>query len=546
MADLTKIENTDLIPFEAGPSAATLVKWVPENFEAERTLIYGGRAPVGASPGHNHAADGGEVLADRPVLSLTLGPTFNSGGAGGENTVPREGVYMPPYETGVDADTERPLAFAPCLIPGGVSSLSVKVLVYSGTGTDTIAVKVSLRDYSAHGQDFGAGTSEVTGSASVVGDFDTYHVLTIELDDLTPLGDPTLDREVEFCLWQAFSGDVNTASTYRAIHVVATASSTTVGRTAKAADVPLAQVTVGDIKAKAPVSSDLSGRIRLRYNQTNQALWGRSPGLQQDAKTPDRRRPLTQLIEAEHSHEGAVFPVTGEEFESRGAIIREQYAVRTWSTTGLTSGQVNQQRGAQVNPRGLLVGFPAGTGEDTQAVLHFTIPVAAGLGALLLRFAGFTTDSDANTELVTRVDVADEAGTSIVSAVGSGLYQPNNVADGNGFYATAVDPLDNGYYQSNKARRTAGLGLWTQDALLPGLAQPPSKYTISNNVSQTFNRVSELVRIDLTYPPQRSGDDFRKTQDFRVKVKFELSLLDSGGYGDFFLLFCHLFPAPGY
>jgi|CXWL01.1.fsa_nt_gi hypothetical protein len=515
-------------------SAANAYELWAQNDQAERDVIYGPTRFIESSViPHDHAGDGGEILGD-PLLSAIVGPQASETAGG----TPAIGV---PYgirasdDFLLDDGSTKLLGAFPLYLPGGVSGITLNVLVSYAAGLGSIKFHAQLVPFAK--TNYRSQAAGVTG-ISATSSFGTSGLKKVDftITDLTDLGDPRLDRFVELRIFQALTNAV----AHRFCGVQVTVLTTTTGRLAIASDPPRVKLQVGDLLNGA-ITPELTARIRRIENGHAQSLLGRAPGLNADG-TPDRQRTYQQDTYYPHQHQGRIVPQFDGTFISDGAVLRRavvaSYA-RNLGDDGAGNVDALPVKGIKIHS--------AGTLGSTWLRLKYRMPVSGGLGGLEVYFAVQPSTTDVKTELRAHVDVRPVGNPltagSIISAVKSGVHQAE-ANDADGYRVCQVDPLDNDAYQPNNTRRNksgTSKGLWTLDAQLSAALTP------SGVMRDTPARISQALRLDLTHKYYRSTDAYRQTQDYTVYLRVELKTLDSGNYdAGARLLWVLILPAKGW
>jgi hypothetical protein len=173
--------------------------------EAALDLVYGpSRRIYGAAPGHDHDEDGGESLY-LPLLQHSFGQYVQNTNVAGIPLVwPDDGSSFAAVtrQGVVDRSGAKRLFCCAVTIPGGVSAVRVSISEYHEIASGAVVLAACLRPLSAVNFKLGVTPSEVIGliSYATVGAA-SYANQSVALSDLSDLGDPTRDREVEFSLW---------------------------------------------------------------------------------------------------------------------------------------------------------------------------------------------------------------------------------------------------------------------------------------------------------------------------------------------------------
>jgi hypothetical protein len=525
-----------------------------QNPAAVLDLIYGpDRRISGAAPAHDHDEDGGEphhlpifqhsfgrFYQDLLIHGLPLGPPGSESFA----ITTTNGI--------VDYTPAKRMHCAGIRIPGGVSQLRVSLTEYHETAALPVTLYVAFRLLASVNYRLGVAADEVRGEITytTVG----TAVMTnqsITIDDLTNLGDPTRDREVEVSLWLACDLDVSNEHRILDWEVLAIAH-TAAAREATPADLPHPLLSVRELKGgMGMLSPQFGAKVREVYNGLNRGLWGSTPGLLSDLQ-PDRRRRYQETIEAPHQHQGALTPQADLSIIGDGACLADTQSFAYTSTDDIDSS-TNPPPLERYPFAAVLLGF-SGALANQWRQFNFRRSIPAGCGALLLRVAvqpgqSFALASDATKQLLMSLTATPVGGGSdIVTRIlcGANASPINALDDDFGF--CRLDAEENVGYLSNAALQAAGREAWNMSAEISRAEQTALQLTptlVGSDGSYLY-RVSQPIRVQLTYPPERASETYHATQDYDVKIRFKRR--DSSGslMDDARLLWIMCSTAPGY
>jgi hypothetical protein len=525
MSSITAIPDSYLEPLR-GLSAAEKKVLFLDNDEGIRDLIYGSRAIEEAAPPHDHAENGGEVLAYH-ILSVSFPRRKLEDGTG----TAALGIPLGTPQTGETFDssnggTSKLVASAPLFLPGGTRNLYVFALIsWDGNsgGLDFPGLAGILSPYAwtnykeedSPSYDLEVWSSEGTIStgAAVV----AAARLAWTANQLDRLGDPALDRELELRLFQNFDAPSGAARRLLGLFAVAGASPAT--RAAdQNRDKPRAELQPVDILGSTgALTPSVTSTIRRQMNQHAAAALGLAPGVASNGESVDRRRTFRQIIERGHQHQGILVPEDDGSFSCDGAVIRRALVAQCFprnlgeNTSHVVDGDA--YRGIRLHPSG------GATLDGKYLTLRYRVPIPRGLGSLVLRFAAYAGTSDQRTAMTARAKLSlISGGSSIVT----GMRTPrrsSHAVDASGFHYVEVSPLPNDAYP----RPERG---WTQAAKLQAAEAP-------EGVDLTWAyQISEPVEILLTHPAVKSTDDPHPTGDYELALRFDLLRQDAGVYDE--------------
>ncbi len=534
-----------------------LLEILSTNPEALLDLIYGpSRRIKNCAPPHDHDEDGGEPH-HLPILQRSFGQFLDEGLAVlGMVGIPlgirtAAGSFEPTTTDGVtEYSNAKRLDCAMIVIPGGVSKLKVSLTEYHETTAKNVTLHIALRSLSSVNFQLGVASEEVLTALSFTtsGSPGTANQ-SVTIDDLTTLGDPTLDRELEASLWLAFDLDGVTEHRLLDWEIVAIAH-TTQARPPSPRDLIFPPVAVKEIKAGSCVLSTQTGiKLKERYNGLNRGLWGSTPGLLNSLQ-PDRRRTYRESIAGIHQHRGSMCPTVGLDIIGDGAVLRDTQSFAFLGPGGLGTGIITSPG---VPPE--LTGTP-----NSGALLHqvadlssfwayfrFRRSIPAGAGELRLRI-GANADPDSsgatyNTsqKLLVSIDVVPVGGgSSIVTRLFCGPYVSPLDAAEDDFGYVEVEPEDNVAFLPNFDVAIQNKKGWNH-----GVQISESESEALRLISLPY-RVSQEIRVQLTYPPARSSETYHATGDYEVRLRFQMRNADGDCDSLASLLWLCCYNAPGY
>lgn len=521
-----------------------------DNPEAVLDLVYGATWRIkGSCVPHDHEDDGGAGLYTQ-ILNHSFGQF--SGGGGGIFV----GIPIGPPATGVtsfvaisetNGTTNRTnakrLFCAAVTIPGNVSSVRVNVCEYHSIAGDSVILAACFRPLSAVNFKLGVTPSEVISliSYTTVGS-GVYRDQSVTISDLTSLGNPCLDREVEFSLW--LHSDVTAANENRLSEVsIVPIGFTSSARLATSKDLAQAQISARELKAGIGLlNGQLAAKIRETYNGLNRSLWGTTPGLS-DNLTPDRRRRYREPIDRCHQHQGRIVPTASGGVYSDGATGK---ATQSFGFVFLL-GNTGTPPSLDANPHGGPYLHPDADLTTNWIRYQFRRSIPAGVGELIFRFGvapSFTylaASYDTSQRLLASIAITPvNSSGDIVTRLYCGPYSSPLDSSEAQYGFVELEAQNDPLYLTNRALLDSGKKGWNRGAEIPSVNR-----TAVQALAKPY-RVSAPVRAQLTYPPLRSADAWRPTQDCDIKIRFKM--IDSGDVNDtratIYWLKCE--NAPGY
>lgn len=549
MSTLTFIDTTDLTAGVTLTDTVTLLHFW-SNPAAVRELIYGDRVIVNASPAHDHDQDGGESLLP-PIVSDSFGTYYqNLAGVGIPVGPPIAGSFAETTTDGItDKTTAKRLKCWGAVIPGGVKALRVSLIEYHESASLATSYAVTVRSLHSVNHKRGVAPEECSVSLAYTTAGATATVnQSAELLDLSLLGDPTLDREVEIALW--LTSDVSATEEQRVLDIeVVPLLLTASARKKNNNDLLFPSVSIREIKAGVGVvSKQLAEKIKLISNGLNVSAWGSTPGLLPNLQ-PDRRRRYRETISAAHTHEGSFCPTsTPGEVVGKGACLKDAQSFGYVSYLGETLPLVAATPPTMSSWPSK--GMPLHKQPDTSAdwvQYNFRRSIPVGCGALRMRVgvhAGYTFAArsyDRSGTLLMSITVTPVAGGSdIVTQLRCGQYASPIDSRDPDYGFVELEPENDGFHVTNRALVTAGLKGWNH-----GAERTPTELALLQ-ANEILYRVSKPIEVQLTYPPARPFDTYHPTQDYNVKCRFlmrnDADVLDSQA-GCLWIL-CH--TAKGY
>jgi len=522
-ATLTFINTTDL---ESGVELMDTVLKLHHNDNPNvvRLLTYGTRTIDNAAPAHDHEEDGGESLV-WPIVSRSFGTYYQN--------ISMVGIPLGPPVTGsfeettsqgiVDKTTAKRLDCVGAVIPGGVKTLRISLSEYhESAGLDT-QVTFTIRRLNSVNFKRGVAPEEVSADLS----YTTVGVAamsnhSVEVSDLSSLGDPTLDREVEIAVW--LTSDVSATEEQRLLDwEVIALTLTAKARKRRQSDPVYPTLSTKELKGGvAIIGSQMAAKIKAISNGLNVGVWGSTPGLLPNGQ-PDRRRRYRETITAAHTHEGAFCPTaTPGEILGKGACLKDTqsfaYLAGLDETLPLVAA-TPPTLGSKPNQGAFLHKASSTASGWIQYNLRRSIP--AGCGALVLRVgvhAGYTFAArsyDTSSTLLMSISVM-KVGTSdeIVTRLFCGEFaSPVDDRDADFGFVELV-PEDDVAHRPNRSLFWQGLKPWNHGA------ERTAGELSALKVNEVLYRVSKPIRVQLTYPPERASETYHETADYDVRCRF--------------------------
>lgn len=509
---------------------------------ALQDLIYGpSRAPLGFTPAHDHQEEGGENLA-RPILSHSFGQFRTDwtvthftlrglpiGQPPTTNDPATQQTFEPVVTDGFsDPSGAKRMYTSVVLIPGGVQTVRVSVIMANtNSGTDVI-LAATLRPLQDVNFKLGKSSSEVRADITVTRSGASANALynfSSDMTDLGLLGDPTQDREAVFSLWLADDLAFNFFDDMICHVEVTPLDFTSQPRQARPDDKPLPRVAVREVQKNKGVFSPVIGsKLREMWNGLNRALLGTTPGLLPNG-LPDKDRRYLEILDDCHRHQGIACPDVDGTVFSDGAVLADYQSMGYIQTLCPT-------RSSDSASNVLLDSYPAqGRILHSSASLasgwtkfNFRRSIPAGLGALLFRFGIMPSTLTRTATLLVSVSIypAGETTGNIVTRTQCGSFLSENDPTHTDYTYCELVPRQDPGYQANKSLLKSGLKGWNRGAEIASNLQS------AQGMTQTLLRISEPLIVKLTYPPQQPLDTRHKTGDYDVKVRFKLRLTAGG------------------
>lgn len=465
-----------------------------------RQVIYGTTyaLPRHSRP-HDHGEGRGKTLS-RHLWSTAYGPHDEEGGAavvGGTLGLP---LLEPASGVSYAGTTPKICVRHACPVPGGVSSVIVRPVAYlPGAGTRTVDLKIEVRPLSDGGYSPAGNqgvVSTLTLTATGANDFQQDDVTL----DLAPLGNTHRDRLYEYCVWLVSNPPA--ASAYRICSSLGYPGTAPTTLPEIATHGPKEDVSHGKIKDGQELSTLLLAKAFRAANQVTKEALGGAPGLDTDLSTPVTTDPWRRLLtDGPHQHRGRYLDVVTGKRVDDGAVIRfplfcYYYGINlAGGSPEATTGTANPPLGQKLHASGAwdadIISFrarfpvPQGLGAfDVYALIQPGHAARTGrLWTLLTCNAIHKQTEDEEGNYGSSIVTAARSGPFTDTAASSGGYLP--VASG----LTQVLPEDGAIWQPTRARLSAGLGVWTEDALRP---DPPSSTSLLNPA-----RWTQPIRVEI-------------------------------------------------
>ncbi len=475
-------------PAVALPSADLHTLWI-QNPKRLRQLIFGTSAVKRVSEPHDHGERGGEPI-DRPLASYLFGPHRPEGD--GVATGGTEGLPLSEPSSSVDfTATPKLIVQAPLWVLGRVSEVRVRVaLALPGGGTRNVSLKVEVRPLSdqGYGPEGRSGIAE-TLAFSFSGTRYTESSATI---DLTSLGHTSEDRLFELCIWLVTNPPA--ASAYRLLSALVLTETTADNVAPVSIKFPRDLLAVAEVREGLLVTPQVLTRTNRLLNQVALEALGGVPGLSSDLRTDDTSIPWRQLLSEPHQHRGTYTDEAGNTIFDGAPIRLPLFA---------------QFFGVNVNGGGLEDSTGSADATLGQPLLdnifvrvHSRVSVPRGLRAFDL----YLLVQPSSTELLSRLYVS--LFFSKLSDGSGGVFGVNSITkirtrNHNGkvpvlplaMAAVLANPNDtDSIWEDNNDRLTAGLGLWSTDALITNIDLP------SGTTSTNAARWTEAIRVEFEPP----------------------------------------------
>lgn len=525
MSTLTFVTDAELAAGNSFTDDVALELWW-SNPEAVLDLVYGSsRRLIGTAPPHDHDEDGGEP-AYRPILQRSFGRYFqNLGGRGIPIGPPVSGTFVPTEDNGyTDRSQCKRLDCVGVLLPGGCTRVRLSLTEYHEVAGGTVTLLVALRSLNSVNYQLGYGLDEVIAELeyTTVG-ATTTGVVSVDLTDLTDLGDPGLDRLVEASLWLAC--DLNATDEHRLLdwEILPTAFAAT--REANVSDLAYPALAPRELKAGLGIiSPELIAKVKEIYNALNRGLWGSTPGLSPQTLQPDPRRRYRETITDWHQHQGAQCPDGAGGIFGDGACPTDAQSFAFLMFMGETLPLVAATP-PTMDHRPNRGTYLHATDDLSQGWLHYRFrrSIPAGCGELRLRLGahpGFEYSApsfDTSQRLLVSVEVVPVGGgSSIVTRLLCGPYaSPLDPSETNYGYVE-IEPEEDVAYLSNGALSGQNKKGWNRGAEIS-----PTEQAALHLNSVTY-RVSQEIRVLLSYPPQRPSETYHATGDYEVRLRCKM------------------------
>lgn len=535
MSTLTYLTDDNVVADRELPDREALTTFW-ENPEAVLDTIYGPtRRIIGATPAHNHDQDGGESLL-LPIVEHSFGSynQLNEEGVGIPLGRPSTGTFAPVTTNGVtDKTGAKRIYCVGAVLPGGVLGVKVSVTTWHAAAGASTTLTVAIRHLSSVNYKLGIAPEECSADISftTVG-ANQWVYRTAEIADLSILGDPTRNREVEISLW--LTSDVHAVRLQRVWRFgVRPRYFTPRARRITSKDLTYPQLAARELKTGlGGFGGTLAGKLKEIFNALNRGLWGYTPGLLLDG-TPDQRRRYLEEVTACHKHFGMIVPDGSGGVYSDGACLTDAQSFGFVMFLGETEAPPNNTTPPVFDHRpnqGSYLHFSA----DLSAGwlhYHFRRSIPAGCGALVLRVAVFLGSEDGliapemfdkTLRLLVNVEATPvDGGDSIVTRVFCGPFSSILDSSSDDYRFCELEAEDDVAYVSNAALVAQGAKAWNRGAEVTGLGQ------VLSVLNTGLCRVSKEILAKLTYPPLYSEDTYRETGDYDVKLRCKL--IDSAG-----------------
>jgi len=289
-------------------------------------------------------------------------------------------------------------------------------------------------------------------------------------------------------------------------------------------DLVFPPVAVKEVKAATCVlSTQASVKLKERYNGLNRGLWGSTPGLLNSLQ-PDRRRTYRESIAGIHQHQGALCPDGVGGIFGDGAVLRDTQGIAYLWDMG-DGGTLVAGTPPALDAAPTMGAYMHTTANLSQGwtLFWFRRSIPAGCGELRFRIAGLpsfespTEVYDLTQRLLVSIDVVPVAGgSSIVTRLFCGPYASPLDSGEVDFGYVEVEPEENVAYRSNVDLKQINRAGWNRGAEIT-----PAEQT-ALQLNSILYRVSQEIRVQLTYPPARSSETYHATGDYMIKVRFQM------------------------
>jgi hypothetical protein len=506
---------------------------------ALQDLIYGpSQTPQGISPAHDHQEDGGENLA-RPILSHSFGQ-FRTDWTTGHFTVrglpigvPRttndpatQKTFEPVVTNGFsDPSGAKKMFGTVVMVPGGCLGVRVSLLMANTNGGTAVTLAGIFRHLQDVNYKLGNSPTEARADITVTrsgAGADKVYEFYADIADLSQLGDPKLDRELDFSLWLTSDDGFNFFDDLITHVEITPYYFTSQLRSARADDKPQPRLAVREVqKNKGVFSPVLGDKLKKIWNNLAVSLLGASPGLQSNGQ-PDQTRRYMEILDDCHRHQGIAVPDIDGTVFSDGAVLADYQSfgyIQTLGGDDPTSSDVHLNSDPVVGR----VLHSSATLASGWTQFNFRRSIPSGLGALLMRFGIMPNSLTRTATLLVRVTISPAGETSnIVTRTQCGQYlSEDDSSDTDYQYVELVPRADPGYV-NNRLLLRANLKGWNRGAEIA------SNLQTAQGMSSKLVRISEPLIVKLTYPPLQPLDPRHKTGDYDVKVRFKLRLTPGG------------------
>ena len=540
MSTIKVIDNT----YKLAGGQASAVKSLTlfdEQVEAMIDLIYGTTTrPQGFSPGHDHQEDGGESLL-RPILSHCFGQyrteepiNFTMRGLPiclppAEEDASLQKTYAPVVVDGYsDPSGAKRIYSSVVMVPGGCLGVRISLLMANTNFGNDFTFAGVFRHMQGVNFKLGKDPSEVNTTITITRSGAASNALynfSADVTDLSELGDPSQDRELDFSLWLTSDEGFNFFDDL-ICHLEIIPRYFTGSRQPRADDRATPKMAVREVQQGVGIFSPVLGaKVRAIYNNLNRALWGTSPGLLPNGQ-PDPRRRYLETIDDVHRHQGINTPDIDGTIYPDGAVLADYQSFGFIQRLGLTT-PVSSTPTADSNP---VIGRYLHTDSGLASgwtKFGFRRSIPSGLGALLMRFGVMPSTLKKGATLLVKVNVIPvDGGSDIMVRTQCGSYQSEDDSTEADYQYCELVPRDDPAYVPNKLLFRAGAKGWNRGAEIAANRQDQL------GMNAYLMRVSEPLLVRLTYPPLNPLDTRHKTGDYDISVRFKLRLTAGGSLYD--------------
>lgn len=556
MSTITLLNTASLLGNRQLPQAEALEVYYTTPEAVQDYIASAIRRLIGVAPAHNHEADGGESLYPAIVSvsfdmyrddnnNFLVGIPIGPRGTGNGSNPTITGSFASVTSNGiVDRTNGKKLFCTHAVIPGGVLGVRADVLEY-GNGSDDITFSITIRNLNTVNYKLGVPTNEerLDFSYKAGGSFSIHFAFN---NDLSGLGDPNYDREVEIALW--LTCDIPRTNINRILSLaIVPYQFTPAPRAPGPNDLAAPELSVREVYTGiGSFSGNFANKVKEIYNTINRALWGTTPGLLPDLRSDTRRR-FKETIEDCHRHMGQLVPDLDGALFADGAVLKDAQQISFIGSLGHSSNGSGISTESVILDGTPVVGQQLHPSISTTNTFSFRRSIPAGLGGLVFRLGihpGLKAlgSYDTTFTLLAEITAVAVDGTTgnIINRLYCGPYTSplSNTDSDYGF--VEVQPKDDEGFVTNKSLFAQGQKGFTLGAEIDLTTQ------LQTLMNDNLYRVSEPILAQLSYIPLRPDDDRHPTTDYTISIRLKVR----NSAGDFDTNSCVLwvgcFSAPGF